>query len=178
MKHTNVLILSALFWAGGAIICLGFAAVNILVRAPTFSGDKPINNRWMALGIGLAIGLLQGFCLFARLAKKDARRICALDSPRWHQFFPKLGLLAVFSVAMTCAVTENLTKHLFPAVLIFGGVLTCVGVSLTIGCLHVLAFACSQELRDAAATRPERLDDATVASGQQQQQAVVDVRVG
>ena len=176
MKHGGVMTLSILFWAGGALICLAFAAVNILVRAPTFP-DQPINNRWKALGIGLAVGLLQGVILFARIAKKEALRICSLDAPRWHHFFPKLGLVVVLSVAMTCAVVENLTKTIFAAVLIFGGLLTAVGVSLTIACLRQIVFGCSQEMVDAIATRPERLDESLAAARSGGEQPVV-VSVG
>ena len=120
MHASRVLALSCAFWAVGSAVCLSFAVVDLVVRLNGFPPDVrdryPHLNAAVAAG-GAALGLLQGIFVFARLALRDAKRIVAMDAPAWHDFFPKTGLVAVFCVACTCAVTERILLKYFYAVL-------------------------------------------------------------
>ena len=146
---TRVLRLSSAFWATGSLICYGFACLNFLVKAnrPNFSDERRAAG-WLPVfcfALGVCLGLLQGLCVFRRLARRDCLRIASTTPLRWHHFFRKAGLLAVLCVAVSCAVVEKLTEQYWASVMIFTVLLGCIGTSLAIGAATVASAARASE---------------------------------
>ena len=160
--HASVLGLAALFWAGGSVACLLFAAIDLFIKTQGMPelGWVPY-LQWIILGGGALLGMVQGVFV-ARVARRDAQRILSLDAPRWHHFFPKVGLVAIFIVVMCCAIAENLLSHFFIAVVTFGGALTCVGVSLAIGSLRIVL--CARAARTSVTSSLQPATDSLLAN--------------
>lgn len=154
VSHRCLLILASLFWATGSIIC---GAVCLLTVAgpvppdakavlgiyPSCRGCEDLPRwmwvRWAALGIGLVLGLLQGWLLMWRvLARREAERIGALSEPKTHMFFPPWRLLGLCILCPCCVQLQLHTAQFVVSALIFIGLLANVCVFLAIGSLRIL----------------------------------------
>lgn len=145
-----VFVLAVAFWATGSLVCYSFAALAAFVKAdaatvaPPLRASAPWTSK-LCLVAGLLLGLLNAYIPrvgFAALARRDTDRIHRLgEAARWHNFFPKCGLITVMCVAMSCAVTENLTQEYWVSVLSFTVLLSCVGTGLCCGAIAVATGA-------------------------------------
>lgn len=146
--------LATLFWLTGSVICgavcvataLGPAppdAETVLGMYPSCRGceDLPRWNwvRWVALLVGVLLGLLKGVCLIWKgVARREAERIGVLAYPKAYLFFPRWRLLGLCILCPTCVQIQLHTAQFVVSALVFIGLLANVSVFLTIGALRIL----------------------------------------
>ena len=155
----RVLILAVLFWLTGAIICLGFASLNVFVKLSRPHIRSQLSGRtwagYASIGCGVVIGLLQAYYVFIPIARRETTRILSTSPLRFHHFFPKPALLAVLCVAVACAVTEKLTETHVASILTFSVLLTAVGVALAAGAALLASSATRRAATQCAAVSAE-----------------------
>ena len=124
-----------LVWLGG-VFSTSKKGITLLLQSRDL--DQPDGFEdwfYIAGGIGVLMGLVQGFTLFTRICNQNIDRILRLDRrPKWHEcyrwpFYIFLGLV----ISGGAFVTHKWATNIY-VLLIFGGVNLMVGVSLLVSC--------------------------------------------
>lgn len=154
----TVAIFMCCFYTVGALVCLMLSFKFSLVDAAAVNGSAPGSSRpagsekdarglaspfyhwaFTAWGVGVALGLLQGFTIFRWVSKAEIRRIIALREPRAHDFFTWWRLCVLATMVMTLVVLEKVCLgKIFVAMITLSGVVTMVSTALTCNLLCVV----------------------------------------
>jgi hypothetical protein len=154
----TVAIFMCCFYTVGASVCLMLSFKFSLVDAAAVNGSAPGSSRpagsekdarglaspfyhwaFTAWGVGVALGLLQGFTIFRWVSKAETRRIIALREPRAHDFFTWWRLCVLATMIMTLVILEKVCLgKIFVAMITLSGVVTMVSTALTCNLLCVV----------------------------------------
>ncbi len=93
---TQLKLLAALLWYSGGII-LFFKAQSLLAEADSLNPES--HWLWLAILIGIFIGLLKIVFIFRKVCRKNLARIYTLPEPKIWQFY-RTG----FYIFLTCMV--------------------------------------------------------------------------
>jgi hypothetical protein len=102
-------ILAAVFWYIGGIILVSKGG-SLLIEANALRPEQ--NLTWLAIVIGLLIGVLKVKCFFSKSCKKNLTRIDLLSKPKIWQFFRPgffffLAIMIVTGVTLTRVAYNN-----------------------------------------------------------------------
>ena len=93
---TQLKLLAAALWYSGGII-LFFKGLSLLMEADSLNPDS--HWLWLAILIGIFIGLLKIVFIFRKVCRKNLMRIYALPEPKIWQFY-RTG----FYIFLTCMI--------------------------------------------------------------------------
>jgi hypothetical protein len=104
VSKSQLKLMAGLVWYAGAFALIAKAG-QLLVSAHSL--DPEIIRIWMALGIGIGIGMIKAAILFNKSCRRNLNRINALDRPRIWEFFRPIFF---FFLALMIAVGGTLSR--------------------------------------------------------------------
>ncbi|MCF6280651.1 MAG: hypothetical protein L3J28_00320 [Candidatus Polarisedimenticolaceae bacterium] len=105
--HRQLKILAALLWMTGGII-LVLKAVSLLSEAQALNATGIWH--WLAIVIGLSVGLIKVKFIFRHVCRKNLRRIDRLERPKmWHFYRP--GFFLFLAIMISSGATLSRMAH-------------------------------------------------------------------
>jgi hypothetical protein len=104
-------ILAAAIWYIGSVILL-FKGRQLLLEAHSIRPDLPW--AWMAVVLGVALGIVKARYIFNRSCRRNLRRIDALESPKLWQFYAPKFFLALALMITAGAILSRLAHDIYP----------------------------------------------------------------
>jgi hypothetical protein len=95
-----LIILAALVWYIGGIM-LFRSGLELIRKSGEIRPDAPWH--WLAIGLGIVLGVIQAATIFSRSCKKNLTRIHNLEDPKIWQFF-RPGFFLALGVMITTGV--------------------------------------------------------------------------
>lgn len=104
-------ILAAAIWYIGSLILL-LKGSQLLFEAHDIRPGLPWT--WLAVVIGVALGLVKARYVFNRSCRRNLRRIDGLESPRLWQFYSPKFFLALALMIAAGAILSRLAHGIYP----------------------------------------------------------------
>ncbi len=98
-KPTLIFLAAVVWYIGGVMLFRG--GVELLLQAVTL---KPADSwHWLAIVLGLVLGVLQAATIFSRSCRKNLQRINRLENPKIWQFF-RPGFFLALGIMITTGI--------------------------------------------------------------------------
>jgi hypothetical protein len=126
--------LAGVTWYAGAAALLS-KGTRLLLQGESINGGR--GWPWIALIIGVSIGVLKARYLLFKSCRKNLARIADLRNPRWWQFFhPRFFLFLAIVITLGITASRQAEGH-YASLCVIGAVDLSVGTGLL---LSGLAF--------------------------------------
>jgi hypothetical protein len=104
-------VLAAAIWYIGSIILL-LKGSQLLLEAHAIMPGLPWT--WLAVVLGVALGIVKARYVFNRSCRRNLRRIDALESPKLWQFYSPKFFLALALMITAGAILSRLAHGIYP----------------------------------------------------------------
>jgi hypothetical protein len=126
--------LAGLTWYAGAVALLS-KGTRLLIQAESVDGGR--GWPWIALIVGVLVGVLKARYLLFKSCRKNLARIASLPNPRWWQFFhPRFFLFLAIVITLGITASRQAEGH-YAGLCVIGALDLSVGTGLL---LSGLAF--------------------------------------
>jgi hypothetical protein len=127
-------VLAGVTWYAGAVALLSKGS-RLLLQAESINGGR--GWPWVALIVGVLIGVLKARYLLFKSCRKNLARIASLQNPRWWQFFhPRFFVFLAIVISLGITASRQAEGH-YASLCVVGAIDLSVGTGLL---LSGLAF--------------------------------------